>query len=87
MSCIAKNASNMQTGLPTMTQTIRYMTVAEARENQNRSDKVKSPSPPHTCQLKKPQTQPWCYVFCQVCASNMKPARLVSNNKIKTFEV
>ena len=26
-------------------------------------------------------------VFWQVCASNMKPARLVSNNKITTFEV
>jgi hypothetical protein len=48
MSCIAKNASNMQTGLPTMTQTIRYMTVAEAHKDQNHSDIKLSPPLPHT---------------------------------------
>lgn len=31
--------------------------------------KVKSPSPPHTCQLKEPQTQPYCYkcVMTRLC--------------------
>ena len=48
MSYIAKNASNMQTGMPTMTQTIRYMTVAEACEDQNHNDIKLSPPLPHT---------------------------------------
>ena len=48
MSCVAKNASDMRTGLPTMTQTMMYMTVAEACEDQNHSDIKLSPPLPHT---------------------------------------
>ena len=53
MSCVAENASNMQTGLPTLTQTIRYMTVAEAYEDQNHNDIKLSPPLPNTKAHKK----------------------------------
>lgn len=70
-----------------MSQTIMYMTVAEARENQNHSDIKLSPPLPHThANLKnlKPNLAV-ISVLWQGCVNNMKPARLVSNNKIKTF--